>query len=233
MSNASPSGEASNPIMEALTHLTKQIAEMSGRMGGMEERLVRVERGKSLQIENEEMRRASVQSTTITPGQAHELCYPPPHQTRNFQQPTFQTNNTPNFPRQPTPYPHPQPYHPPQENRFLVDDQVRNQTPIRNTSNASIHDPHISPPQNAPQMPYQDYQYQNPLYDEMNDELNNDEFWEHGGRGGYGVPREGFRPRELRWAQGMEGQEYGNRGDRMGNRGDRMGYRGDRMGVRG
>ena len=66
----------------------------------------------------------------------------------------------------------------------------------------------------------------------MHDELNNDEFWEHGGRDGYGVPREGVRPRDLGREQGMGDQEYGNREDSMGNRGDRMGYRGDRMGNR-
>lgn len=43
------------------------------------------------------------------------------------------------------------------------------------------------------------------------------------------MTREGVRPRELRWDQGMRGQEYGNSGDRMGYRGDRMGNRGDRF----
>ena len=43
MSNTSPILESSENIMEAPTNISKQIAEMNGRMGGMEERLVRVE----------------------------------------------------------------------------------------------------------------------------------------------------------------------------------------------
>ncbi|KAF3624381.1 hypothetical protein FXO38_02912 [Capsicum annuum] len=116
--------------MEAITHLTKQRAKISAdmnglrlkiseRMGGMEKRLVQVERGKSIQLEDKGVRRASVQSTTITLGQAHKLWYPSPNQTRNFQQPTFQMNNTPSFSRKLTPYPHRQPYHPLKENRLF------------------------------------------------------------------------------------------------------------------
>lgn len=65
-------------------------AEINGRMGGIEERLVWVESGKLLQIENEEIRRESMKSTTITLGKTHEICYFPLNQTRNFQQHTFQ-----------------------------------------------------------------------------------------------------------------------------------------------
>ncbi|KAG5595755.1 hypothetical protein H5410_036987 [Solanum commersonii] len=64
-------------------------------------------------------------------------------------------------------------------------------------------------------MPYQDYQYQNPLYDEIHEEFNNDEIWEHGGRDGNGVQRGGVRPQNLGWDQGMRDQEYGKKGDWM------------------
>ncbi|KAH0773695.1 hypothetical protein KY290_010832 [Solanum tuberosum] len=178
MSNTSPIGEGSENIMEVLSNISKQVAEMNGRMGGMEERLVRVEnenRRKAIQPEYDEIRKASVHSTTLASGQAHNLCSPPQSQTRNYQRPTFQTPNPPNHLRQPTPHPNPKPYHPPQENLPFMTNHVQYQTPFRNASNASFHEPYTSHPQNAPQMPYQDYQYQNPLYDEINEEFNNDE----------------------------------------------------------
>uniref|UniRef100_M1DGI0 Uncharacterized protein n=1 Tax=Solanum tuberosum TaxID=4113 RepID=M1DGI0_SOLTU len=80
MSNTSPIGEGSENIMEVLANISKQVAEMNGRMGGMEERLVRVEnenRRKAIQPEYDEIRRASVHSTALALGQAHNLCYPP------------------------------------------------------------------------------------------------------------------------------------------------------------
>ncbi|KAG5632155.1 hypothetical protein H5410_003872 [Solanum commersonii] len=113
--------------MEVLANIFKQVAEMNGRMGGMEERLVQVEnenRRKAIQPEYEEIRRASVHSTTLTPGQAHNLCSPPQSRTQNYQCPTFQTPNPPNHLRQPMPHPNPQPYHPPQENIPFVANQV-------------------------------------------------------------------------------------------------------------
>ncbi|KAG5619844.1 hypothetical protein H5410_005062 [Solanum commersonii] len=61
MSNTSPIGEGSKNIMEVLTNISKKVAEMNGRMGGIEERLVRVEnenRRKSIRPEYDEIRRA-------------------------------------------------------------------------------------------------------------------------------------------------------------------------------
>ncbi|XP_049349488.1 uncharacterized protein LOC125814082 [Solanum verrucosum] len=89
MSN-SPIGKSSENIMEVLANISKQVAEMNGRMGGMEERLVRVEnenRRKAIQPEYEEIRRASVHSTTLALGQAHNLCSPPQSRTRNYHAP--------------------------------------------------------------------------------------------------------------------------------------------------
>ena len=76
MSNTSPIRESLENIMEVLAHISKQVAEMNGRRGGMEERLVRVEnenRRKAIQSKNEDIRRTSVHSTTLTPEQAHNL----------------------------------------------------------------------------------------------------------------------------------------------------------------
>lgn len=50
-----------------------------------------------------------------------------------------------------------------------------------------------------PQMAYQYYQYQKPLYDKINNDINNEEFLEHGDRGDYGVPRKGVSPRKMAW----------------------------------
>ena len=43
MSNTIQIREDSKNIMETLAYFSKQIAKMNGRMGGLEERLVRVE----------------------------------------------------------------------------------------------------------------------------------------------------------------------------------------------
>ncbi|KAG5594758.1 hypothetical protein H5410_035990 [Solanum commersonii] len=77
-------GKCAENIMEILANISKQVAEMNGRMGGMEERLVRVEnknRRKAIQPEYDDIRRASVRSTTLASGQAHNLCSPPQSQT--------------------------------------------------------------------------------------------------------------------------------------------------------
>ncbi|KAH0705915.1 hypothetical protein KY285_012228 [Solanum tuberosum] len=119
MSNTSPIGESLENIMEVLANISKQVAEMNGRMGGMEKRLVRVEnenRRKAIQPEYEEIRRASVHSSTLAPGQAHNLCSPPQNRTQNYQHRTFQPSNPANHLRQPMPHPNPQLYPPPQEN---------------------------------------------------------------------------------------------------------------------
>ncbi|KAH0722539.1 hypothetical protein KY290_005194 [Solanum tuberosum] len=123
--------------MEVLAIISKQVAEMNRRMGGMEERLVQVEnenRRKEIQPEYEEIRRASVHSTTLAPRQAHNQCSPPQSRTQNYQCPIFQNPNPPNHLRQPTPHPIPQPYHPPQENLLFVANQIQYQTPFRNDS---------------------------------------------------------------------------------------------------
>ena len=67
-------------------------------MGGMKESLIRLEnenRRKAIQPENEEIRRTSVHSTTLTPEQAHNICSRPQSHTRNYQRHTFQTPNPP------------------------------------------------------------------------------------------------------------------------------------------
>ncbi|KAG5599248.1 hypothetical protein H5410_030618 [Solanum commersonii] len=111
-----PAGIMSNtsPIGEVLANISKQVVEMNGKIGGMEERLVRVEnenRRNAIQPEYDEIRRASVHSTTLASVQADNLCSPPQSQTRSYQRPTFQTPNPPNHLRQPTPHPNPQHYH--------------------------------------------------------------------------------------------------------------------------
>ena len=73
----------------------------------------------------------------------------------------------------------------------FVANQFQYQISFQNDSNASFHETYTSHQKNAQQMPYQDYQYQNLLYDEIHEEFNNDEFLEHGGRDGNGVQREG------------------------------------------
>ncbi|KAG5631301.1 hypothetical protein H5410_003018 [Solanum commersonii] len=62
--------------MEVLANISKQVAEMDGRMGGTEERLVRVEnenRRKAIQPEYDEIRRASMQPPPFLPRQAHNI----------------------------------------------------------------------------------------------------------------------------------------------------------------
>ena len=84
MSNSNPIGESSENIMEVLANISKQVAEMIGRMGGMEERLIRVEsenRRIKHQSKNEDIKRTLVHSSTLTPEQAYNLCSPP--QSRN------------------------------------------------------------------------------------------------------------------------------------------------------
>ena len=96
---------------------------MNGRMGGMEERLVRLEnenRSKAIQTNNEEIIRTLMHSTTLTQEQAHNLCFPPQSRTPNCQRPKLQTPNLPDHLRQPTPHLKSQPYHPPQENLPFV-----------------------------------------------------------------------------------------------------------------
>ena len=70
--------------MEVLANIYKKISEINGRMGGVEERLVRVEnenRRKVIKPENEEIRRTSVHFTTLTQEKAHNLCSPPQSRT--------------------------------------------------------------------------------------------------------------------------------------------------------
>ena len=57
MANTNPIEESSENIMEVLANMSKQVAEMNRRMGG----------SKSIKPENEEIRRTSVHSTTLTP----------------------------------------------------------------------------------------------------------------------------------------------------------------------
>ncbi|KAH0652675.1 hypothetical protein KY289_030353 [Solanum tuberosum] len=198
-------GEGSENILEVLANISNQVLEMNGRMGGMEETIVRVEtenRWKDIQPEYNEIRRAMVHSTTLSPGQAHNLCSPSQSRTGTTNAPLSKLTTLKNHLGKPTPHPNPQPYQLPKENLLFLASQLQYQTPFQNNSNSSFHEPYASHPTNAPNIPYQDYQYENPLYDEIHDELNNDEFWYH-------------------------------EGDMMGYRGDKMGYRGDRIGNRG
>ena len=57
MSNANPIGEISENIMEVLANISKKVAEMNGRMGVMEERLIRVENENRRKAIQPEMRR--------------------------------------------------------------------------------------------------------------------------------------------------------------------------------
>ena len=57
MSNTNPIGERSKNIMEVLANISKKVAEMNGRMGVMEERLIRVENENRRKAIQPEMRR--------------------------------------------------------------------------------------------------------------------------------------------------------------------------------
>lgn len=174
-------GEDSTNLVESIADIARQLAEMNGKLGGMEERLIRVEgvsNGGSPQATGSDKgKRSMEQSLTNTPGQAHNMCHLPLTRSQNFQQqPTFLNHNPPKHPRPATPHPNPQSYHQPQESRSFVKNQNQNQAPPRNASMVSLHGSYMSPPRNIPQTTYQDYRYQNPLTDDWNDEVNRKSF---------------------------------------------------------